>query len=60
MPAGKPADVRIVRLAPEHAAAAARLHIAGQPGTFLTSRRGRAYPIYACFRSRAAASASPR
>ncbi len=37
MPAGKPADVRIVRLAPEHAAAAARLHIAGQPGTFLTN-----------------------
>jgi len=32
-----PAHVRIARLAPEHAAAAARLHIAGQPGTFLTS-----------------------
>ena len=27
----------LVSLAPDHAAAAARLHIAGQPGTFLTS-----------------------
>ena len=28
---------RIVPLAPDHAAGAARLHIAGQPGTFLTA-----------------------
>lgn len=37
MPIDRPAHARIARLAPEHAAAAARLHIAGQPGTFLTS-----------------------
>jgi ribosomal protein S18 acetylase RimI-like enzyme len=30
-------QVSIVPLAPEHAEAAARLHMAGQPGTFLTS-----------------------
>ena len=29
--------MQIIPLAPEHAASAARLHIAGQPGTFLTS-----------------------
>ena len=37
MPSERTADVRIARLAPEHAAAAASLHIEGQPGTFLTS-----------------------
>ena len=37
MPADRPADACIARLAAEHAASAARLHIAGQPGTFLTS-----------------------
>jgi ribosomal protein S18 acetylase RimI-like enzyme len=29
-------SIRLVQLAPEHALDAARLHIAGQPGTFLT------------------------
>lgn len=32
-----PVPVRIERLAPQHARDAARLHIAGQPGTFLSS-----------------------